>query len=206
MTDLNKALADIADIRDQIESARLFRGFGPWVIALSGLLAFAVTALQLVQPERYAGDSLYMLTVWVGMALFALALILMEMWALSRRHHGSMAFPMARRVAEGFLPALMIGAIIGGVVLVRAPDTVWILPSVWQFMIAAGLFASMGSMHKNIYWVAIWYFLCGSVSLIALSGGTPLSPLFMGIPFGVGQILMGLVLAFSFRKKPGALS
>ena len=199
MNDLSKALSDIADIREQMAASRLFRGFGPLVIGLTGVLALCVTALQLIRPETFASGLSIYFTVWIVTAILSLGFILLEMWALSRRHHGRMAFKMVRRVAEGFLPALLAGAILGIVLIGQGSAFAVLLPALWQFMIAIGLLATMGSLHRNIYMVALWYFLCASISLFLLSSGQDLSPLHMGLPFGFGQIFMGLVLAYSFK-------
>ena len=200
MSNLNKALSDIADIREQIAGARLFRGFGPLVIGLTGVLAFCVTALQSLNPEKFAGSiGVYML-VWLVTAGLSLVFIIAEMWALSQRHHRSLAFQMVRKVGEGFLPSLFAGAIMAIILIGQNSDAAIYLPALWQYLIAIGLFASMGSLHRNIYLVAVWYFCCATAVFFLLSSGQNLSPIHMGLPFGVGQILMGLVLAYSFPK------
>lgn len=206
MNDLNKALSDIADIREQIAASRLFRGFGPLVIGLTGVLALCVMALQFIRPEIFAPNMPVYFYSWIATACLSLGFILVEMWALSRRHHGKMAFAMVRRVAEGFLPALLAGAILGVILIGRGSNFAAYLPPLWQYMIAIGLFATMSSLHRNIYLVAVWYFLCASVILFLLSSGHALSPLHMGLPFGIGQILMGLVLFYAYPrlKTPGS--
>jgi len=200
VNDLNQALADISDIRAQIAAARLFRGFGPMVIGLSGVLAFLVTGLQLANPGKFAAGTTAILLVWVCVAGLALLFIAAEMFALSRRHHGGMAIKMVRMVVEGFLPALLAGAVLGLALIWRAPELAHLLPPLWQYMIAIGLFSAMGSLHRNIYLVAIWYFICATATLVLLTGGQALSPWHMGVPFGAGQLLMAAVLHFSFRR------
>jgi len=200
MNNLNKALSDIADIREQIAAARLFRGFGPLVIGLTGGLALCVMILQLQYPEKFFADIDIFMLVWGLTAFCSLFFIVAEMWALSQRHHRSMAFGMVRKVAEGFLPSLLTGAIIGVILIGQKSDFAAYLPSLWQYMIAIGLFASMGSLHRNIYLIAVWYFCCATLVFLLISSGQALSPLHMGLPFGIGQILMGLVLLLSFPK------
>lgn len=206
MNNLEKALSDITDIREQIAAARLFRGFGPLVIGLTGALALCVMALQLVQPETFAATMGIYMSVWLAIAGLSLIFIIAEMWALSQRHHRSMAFQMVRRVAEGFFPSLLAGAVIGIILIGQNSDFAVYLPALWQYLIAIGLFASMSSLHRNIYLVAVWYFCCATAVFFLISSGNKLSPLHMGLPFGIGQILMGLVLAYSFPKTKGELS
>ena len=46
MRDIDRALADITNIRSQLATGTMFRGFGPTVIAVTGLLAIATAANQ----------------------------------------------------------------------------------------------------------------------------------------------------------------
>jgi len=46
MTELRQALAEIRAIRTQVARGTQFRGYGPRSIAASGVLAFAVAAVQ----------------------------------------------------------------------------------------------------------------------------------------------------------------
>jgi len=200
MENLNKALSDIANIREQIAAARMFRGFGPLVIGLTGALAFCVMALQLLRPDKFAADIKGYMLVWLVIAGLSLSFIIAEMWALSQRHHRNMAFQMVRKIAEGFFPALLAGAVIGLILIGHNSDFAAYLPAIWQYMIAIGLFAAMGSLHRNIYLIAVWYFCCATAVFFLISSGHKLSPLHMGLPFGIGQILMALVLAYSFPK------
>jgi hypothetical protein len=46
MRDLNRALADIVEIRSRIAAGTAFRGYGPATIAGTGCLAFATAVAQ----------------------------------------------------------------------------------------------------------------------------------------------------------------
>jgi hypothetical protein len=43
-------------------------------------------------------------------------------------------------------------------------------------------------------WAAGWYFIAGAASLLWMSAATTFSPWSMGLPFGVGQLLVALAL------------
>lgn len=57
MSDLHKALADIGNIRLQLAAGTMFRGFGPSVMATTGLIALATALAQTAWPGL-AGDGL----------------------------------------------------------------------------------------------------------------------------------------------------
>src|SRR5262249_60450268 len=58
MHDLDKALADITEIRSQLARGIEFRGYGPLTVAATGVLALAAAALQAGWLPRPAADGL----------------------------------------------------------------------------------------------------------------------------------------------------
>src|SRR5262249_13171934 len=125
MRDLHRALADIGNIRLQLAAGTMFRGFGPWVIALSGLLALLTAALQALWSPA---DAFAFLGTWVAVAVVAAALIGVEMLARTRRHHGGLADAALFNAVEHFVPFGAAGAVIALILLRFAPETVWMLP------------------------------------------------------------------------------
>ena len=190
MTNPDRALQDIAAIRAQIAASQLFRGFGPMVVGLSGCLAIVAAFWQSWHPE------VDYFIFWGVLAVLCVAMIGVEMVALSPRHHAHLALPMLRATLGKFLPVGCAGASIGAVVYGFAPETAWILPGLWQILIAIGLFAAAPNLPPLMRLAAVWYFLTGLATMIAASGGGPLSPWAMGLPFGLGQILVALCLRF----------
>lgn len=200
MTDLTRALEDIADIRNQIAAAKLFRGFGPAVVAATGGLAIVTAALQ----SNWSGlVDLNYFAVWIVVAILSVCLIGLEMFTLSKRHHGPLAFSIIWSAVENFLPVCVVGLVIGAVMYLNAPEAMWILPGIWQMLIALGLFAALKSLPYGLRFVAAWYFLAGTATLIIASQGGVLSPWLMGVPFGGGQLLMGYLLYTAPEKNDG---
>ena len=70
----------------------------------------------------------------------------------------------------------------------------WMLPGLWQLLFSLGVFASRRFLPTPMVWVGIWYLVCGLASLMIESGTTTFSPWIMGIPFGIGQLLVAAVL------------
>jgi len=203
MNDIDRALADISTIRSQVAANTLFRGFGPTVMAITGLLAVATAGAQTIWAKELAGDPFTFLTVWTVTAMIAAVLTGAEMWARSRRRHGGLADAMIANAIEQFLPAGFAGAVIAGVLLVFAPDAVWMIPGLWQILVALGIFASVRSMPRTIALVGAWYFVAGVAVLIIASFEQRLTPWAMGAPFAVGQILMASVLYLASDEDHG---
>jgi len=193
MADLRKALVDIGNIRLQLAAGTMFRGFGPVVLAATGLLALVTAALQAAwlgadtQPIAFLG-------VWVFIAAVSAVLIGLEMLARTRRHHGGLADVVLFNAVEHFIPFGVAGAVIGAILLWFAPDTTWMLPGLWQMLIGLGLFAAVRFLPRSIAIAAAWYFVAGAAVLMLSSAPRSLSPWAMGIPFGAGQILVAVIL------------
>lgn len=194
MQDIEKALEGITDIRNQIALGRMFRGFGPAVIALTGLFAALLTAAQLLWPLELAASHAGLLGWWIFAATLSVIIIGIEMFALSRRHHGGLAGSMITNAVQSFLPIGAAGAVTALIILTNRPDLAWLLPGIWQILIALGIFGSLKFLPHQIAIAGAWYFLAGSVGLLLGSQGVPLSPLAMGIPFAIGQVLMAFIL------------
>lgn len=198
MSEFEKALADIVTIRSRLAASAMFQGFGPTVIASTGGLAVAVATLQCVWPELFAPDQPSYLMCWIITAIVCAGLIGAEMIARSRRIHGGLADAMVVNAVENFLPAGIAGAAISLVLFQFAPETLWILPGLWQALVSLGIFSAVRSLPPSIRFVGAWYLLSGMtvMMLAAADRGTAgtLDPWLMGAPFAIGQLLTAVLL------------
>jgi hypothetical protein len=94
------------------------------------------------------------------------------------------------------LPALLAGVLVTMVFLSAAPQAVWMLPGLWEILFSLGVFASCRFLPREMVVAGIWYLAAGLACLIVASGARSLSPWTMGIPFGVGQLLVAFVLQY----------
>ena len=194
MKNIDRALADITSIRNQIAAGTMFRGFGPVVIAGTGGLAALTATAQTIWPHVLADDPLTFLVCWIATAVISAGFIGVEMLARARRHHAGLADTMILNAIEQFLPAGFAGAAIAYVLFKFAPAVLWVLPGFWQILIALGLFASARSLPRLIPLAGAWYFIAGVCVMIIASFNQSLSPWMMGVPFAFGQILMAAIL------------
>ena len=201
MRDLNQALIDISNIKGQMASGSVFQGFGPAVIAVTGVLAMLTSSLQLILPTLFWLSDINMLFVWVVIAFIAATLIGFEATMRSKRLHGGLADKMVMNAIEQFAPAGFAGAITGAVMLYFSPEELWLLPGLWQLFVALGLFTAVRSLPPLILFVAAWYFLTGVCVLIIGAKHHALHPLMMGVPFAVGQFVMAYFLHVAEEKQ-----
>jgi hypothetical protein len=196
MKDLQEALSVIHSIRNQVARGTEFRGYGPASIAASGVLAMLVAAMQahwMTKP-----DLTMWLAVWAGTAAVSVLLAGIETFARARRVHVGFAGEMIEAAVAQFLPAVMVGLLLT-VVLVRvAARECWMLPGLWELIFSLGVFASCRFLPRLMFGVGVWYLAAGLFCLAAGSATQSLSPWTMGIPFGVGQLLVAAVLQFGY--------
>ena len=200
MINLDKALAEISAIRSQIASGTEFRGYAPASVAASGVLALLVAAIQAYWPMRLNHDFLSYSTVWIATAAVSLTLTGRETVRRARRVHTSFANEMIYHAAEQFLPALTAGMLLTVVMMRFAPHSIGMLPGLWQVIFSLGVFASCRFLPRQMFLVGMWYLAAGLICVAVGSGEGSLSPWMMGVPFGVGQLLVAAVLRFGYRE------
>src|SRR5262245_37757389 len=198
MQDLHKALADIGSIRQQLAAGTMFRGFGHTVVAATGLVAAATATAQSLWLHNPGHHPVQFLAAWAVTAIVSAALIGAEMIARTRRHHAGLADAMLMNAVEQALPAGVAGAAIALVLIQFSPETVWVLPGLWQILVGLGIFASVRSLPRTVAVAGAWYVAAGLLVLALSCQTQTLSPWTMGLPFVVGQLLLAAILHVAF--------
>jgi hypothetical protein len=198
MNDLNKALEDISSIRRHVAHSTDFRGYGPATLASTGVLAVAAARAQVLWLPDPATHIAGYLSIWIWTAAVSAALIGTQMYARTRRIHSGMADEMIRMAVEQFLPSVGAGALITIVLVRSVPGARWMLPGLWQIIFSLGVFSSCRFLPRPVAAVGAWYLLTG-ITCIALADNRALSPWAMGVPYGVGQLLVAGILLFTAK-------
>jgi hypothetical protein len=199
VADLYEALAEIHAIRDQVARGTEFRGYGPETVAATGLLAAGAALFQAVALKDAAGSPAAFLTIWISTAAVAVLVTGFQTVTRTRRVHLGLARQMISSALESFVPALVAGALVT-LVLVRSGDnSLWMLPGLWQLFYALGIFASCRFLPRQMFVVGVWFLATGTLCLTAGIGTHALSAWEMGVPFGIGQLLIAAVLKFGFQ-------
>lgn len=200
MKDIDRALADISDMRSQLAAGTMFRGLGPAVMALSGGLAALAALSQTLWPDLLATHHTAYVMTWLITAALAACLISAEVYARSHRHHGGLADAIVLNAFEQFLPAGFAGLFTTFVIWKFAPEVLWTLPGLWQVFLALGIFAGARSLPRTVRWIGGWYFVSGFTVLMLASSSPALSPWLMGVPFTLGQLALAGVLQFAYGE------
>ena len=201
MKELQRALSEIHSIRNQVARGTEFRGYGPASIALSGLLAMLVAAVQAQWMAKHENTQLIVwVAVWAGTAAVSVLLAGIDTFVRARRVHRGFAREMVQSAMEQFLPAMMVGFLLTAVMMSVAAQDCWLLPGLWELIFSLGIFASCRFLPRRMFAVGVWYLGSGLYCLAAASATHALSPWMMGVPFGVGQLLVAAVLEFGYGE------
>jgi hypothetical protein len=194
MRDLERALNDIQAMRSQIALGTEFRGYGPAAFATTGVLGALAALLQSLWIENPAAEILSYLGLWIAIALLSAVIIGIDVVMRSRRVHSGLADEMVQSAAEQLLPAAVAGGLLTIVLVRYAPQSLWMLPGLWQIILSLGVFAACRMLPAPLLAVGVWYLGTGLACLALASEAHALSPWAMGLPFGIGQLLTAALI------------
>ncbi len=192
MHDVDHALAQIAEIRGRFASSTEFKGLAPAAVAATAVLAFAAAAGQALMPDAFAPDLATYLRTWAIVAVVAAAIIGVEALARARQAHGAMADAMINGTLAQFLPVAAAGVAIWLGLSVADPAVLFILPGIWQILLAIGILGARATLPRAMAIVGGWYFVAGTFVLVTAHDAP--SPWAMGLPFAIGQALGAFLL------------
>lgn len=201
MRDIDKALADILEIRHQIAAHTTFRGYGPVAVTITALFGLGLAAVQSLLP--IAPTPFWFLAEWLGTAVLCVGVVGLEMQGRSRRLHSALADTMIHQAMEQFLPAAAASIALPALFLMFAPDNVWMMPGLWQIFVSLGFFASLPNLPRPMVLVGAWYFVSGFAFLLLGAVTHQLLPWSMGTAFFGGQLLMAGILYYSAGENDG---
>ncbi len=201
--ELHDALSQISEIRQQMARSEVFRGYRALTVGFSGLLGSLAAVFQsrwVASPEDHLGNYL---GLWIGVAMVSVCVVGTEMAWRMRNSGDGLARQMTWLAVEQFLPCLAVGALLTLCVYRGAPQAAWMLPGLWALLFGLGVFASYRLLPRQVFWVGLYYILCGCGCLTWGQGENALSPWLMGISFGGGQLLSAAILYWTLERTGG---
>ncbi len=190
MSDLERALADIAEVRERLGHVQRFKGYSGIAAMTSGVFALTAGLLQALLLPRVQ-------TVHEGHLYFALwfaccaASMLVNYGAIAHWYvNDATARDRWQTATVGLciLPALVLGAMLS-LALLRA-NLFSFLPGVWYGCYGVGLFASRTMVPSAVAPIAAAFLLVG-MTLLFVPAAVALSWWVLPLGFGLGQIAIG---------------
>jgi hypothetical protein len=194
MDDLGEALDSIRTMRSHLARSAEFRFYGPAAIGFTALLAAAAAYLQSVLVPAPGAHLLAYLTLWTITALLACSTIAADVALRARRAHSGLADEMVREAAGQLLPAGAAGGLLTAVIAWYAPQCAWMLPGLWQIILALGVFSACRTLPAPMRLAGFWYAATGLACLALAQVPHAFSPWAMALPFGIGEALAAIIL------------
>jgi hypothetical protein len=196
MVELPQALAQIAEIHDQVAKTDIYRGYRSVPVAACGLIGLAAAWLQ---PQGLGSDPTGFVIYWV--AVCAGFVGVSEIVYNYVVHDEARARRRTRRVVGQLLPSLLGAAIVTGSFVHLSATLVPLLPGIWAICFGIGIFASRPYLVRASGWVALYYYFVGVLLLWVARGPGTLNPWAVGGTFGVGQLMTAVVLYWNLEHE-----
>jgi hypothetical protein len=192
--ELQRALDDLAEVRERLAHTQRFEGYSAPAAAASGCAALIAGFVQLrsIPLPQTAADYHRYGVIWITCLVVGLALNYgaVAVWLL--RHLGPGAQSRFESAARSIAPSIVLG---GALSLALADRGVYaLLPGTWFAFYAIGLFASRNVLPESAGAIT-WAFALLSLAFLA----TPLTAYalswwVMPLGFGAGQIAIGYLI------------
>jgi hypothetical protein len=198
--ELNEALTQISEIRQQMARSQVFRGYRSMTTAFSGVVAIAVALVQSQMLPNPAAHPMKFLWLWVVAASVSLIVVAVEIVVRGRRSHSVLQRDLSVLAIEQFVPCVVAGGLLTAVIANFAPAQMWMLPGLWSMVFGLGVSASCRVLPRPMFWMGGFYMLAGLACLVEAQGPNAFSPWAMALPFGVGQLLSSGILYWTLER------
>jgi hypothetical protein len=199
MSDVSRALEQIAEIHGHLAKGEVYRGWRSFPVACSGIVGLAAAFWQArygrpIEPWSFTA-------YWAGIAGMSLAVGCAEIaW-----HYVRQATDTERRqsrcVIGQFLPAIVAGAVATGALLRLSPALASLFPGLWALLYGVAIFAARPYIPRASGWVALYFWSVGLALLWTADGIDTLSPWSVGGTFGIGQLFGAMVLYWNLERE-----
>ncbi len=197
---IHQALADVRQIQAVLSKTERFRLLRATTVAATAVLAILGAGLQAwivgdasVSPLAYAVYWSVIAAAGAGCALLASA---WRYWGRPTSWDRAMWFEASR----GFVPSLAVGGLLTAVIALRYPAVATLLPGMWSLLFGLGVWTTTRVFPRGMSGVAVYYLVVG-VAAVIMAEKSALSPWWMAVAFGGGQLLMCGVLAYEERQQ-----
>jgi hypothetical protein len=192
--ELERALSDLAEVRDRLVRVQRFEGYSAAAAVASGIAALLAGYAQwLMAPLPQLPQALHTY-VLIWMTCLAVALLLnygaVVIWVW--RHRGPAAASGFRTAARSIAPSVLLGGLLTIALIDRSAYS--LLPGTWFALYSLGLFASRYVIPRSTFAVTVGFGALAALFLVSPLQAVALAWWVMPLGFGIGQIAVGALI------------
>ena len=192
--ELQRALSDLAEVRDRLVRVQRFEGYSAAAAIASGVGALVAGVVQrLTDPLPASPEALHRyVVIWMGCLAVALALNYGAAAAWLSRHRGPAAASGFRSAARSIAPSILLGGLLTVALIDRSAYA--LLPGTWFALYSLGLFASRAAIPESTLAVTVGFGALAALFLVSPLQQIALAWWVMPLGFGLGQIAVGTLI------------
>jgi hypothetical protein len=192
--DLERALSDLAEVRDRLIRVQRFEGYSAVAAVASGVAALVAGYVQRQTAPLPAVPAALHQYVIIWMSCLGVALVLnygaVAIWVL--KHRGPAAASGFRTAARSIAPSVVLGGLLTVALIDRSAYT--LLPGTWFALYSLGLFASRNVIPQSTFPVTLGFGALAALFLVSPLQAVALAWWVMPLGFAVGQIAVGTLI------------
>ncbi|MBV8116831.1 MAG: hypothetical protein JOZ01_02570 [Candidatus Eremiobacteraeota bacterium] len=192
--DLQRALSDLAEVRDRLAHVQRFEGYSGPAAAISGLAALVAGFVQFrLAPLPHSPATMHLyVEIWMTCLAVALALNYgtVAVWVVRNRRPGAQS--QFRTAARSIAPSVLLGGVLSLALVEHSAYA--LLPGTWFALYALGLFASRRAIPASTLPITFAFAALALLFLITPLAHVALAWWVMPLGFGAGQIAIGCLI------------
>jgi hypothetical protein len=192
--EIERALSDLAEVRDRLARVQRFEGYSAAAAAASGIgaLVAGYVQLQMVPLPATPGALHRYVVIWMTCLAVALALNYGAVAVWVWKHRGPGAASGVRSAARSIAPSVVLGGLLTVALIDRSAYA--LLPGTWFALYSLGLFASRDAMPQSTTAITLGFAALAALFLLSPLQSIALAWWVMPLGFGVGQIAVGCLI------------
>jgi len=197
--DINKAVDQISEIHKHLAKSEIFYGYKPQTVLTVGIAAFIMAAIQswwLIPKSDFI-----FLVQWLATGSVIVAIIGGNIIYNYLKNGSNFEIHQMSKVFLQFVPSLVAGFIITGIMMIFESSAVEYLPGIWALLFSLGIFSMRPYLPRMVGYVALFYLIAGTVLLYLVRYSLSFTPWGMGLTFGTGHLFAALILHLDIERK-----
>ncbi|HET6274610.1 MAG TPA: hypothetical protein VFE16_01565 [Candidatus Cybelea sp.] len=192
--ELQRALSDLAEVRERLVRVQRFEGYSAAAAVASGAAALIAGIVQrLTDPLPALPVALHRyVMIWMTCLAVALALNYGAAAVWLWRHRGPAAASGFRSAARSIAPSIVLGGLLTVALIDRSAYA--LLPGTWFALYSLGLFASRDAIPESTLPVTLGFGALAALFLVSPLQQIALAWWVMPFGFGIGQIAVGALI------------